>query len=134
MSDKIPEIIIYFTISSLTIQLYALVHLGNQFGRLGYDGYKLSFDIGRGVGKFAGSSSKIAWAGIRTVAGGLSVVGVVFDIVSLPFDIFVVIKGAYDVHKYRTGQGTNSDAANQVQDELKEHKENMKIANSFESD
>jgi len=59
---------------------------------------------------------------------------VVFDIVSLPFDIFVVIKGAYDVHKYRTGQGTNSDAANQVQDELKEHKENMKIANSFESD
>lgn len=58
--------------------------------------------------------------------------------VSLPFDIFVLIKGAYDVHNYRTRQGINSDVANLVQgmiDELKEHKENaMKIANLFESD
>ena len=57
-------------------------------GKFLYDGYKIidtGFDIGRVLlraGRFGGAgvgASRIAWTGLNTVAGGLSVAGVVFD-------------------------------------------------------
>lgn len=102
-----------------------------------YDGYKLvdsAMDVGRAalrVGRFAtgaSSGARIAWAGLNTVAGGLSVAGVVFDAVALPFDLAVLIKGSIDVHKYRTGRGSNSRRANQVAvviQKLESHKEDI---------
>ena len=32
----------------------------------------------------------------------------------IPIDLAVMMKSAYDVHKYRNGQGSNSDVANKV--------------------
>ena len=100
-----------------------------------YDGYRMvdaGIDIGRGVVNLvrfgrvtatAASASSVAWAGISTVAGGLSVAGVVFDAVALPFDFFVIAKGAYDIHKYRTGQGTNSRKALELEAMIKQLEE-----------
>lgn len=59
-------------------------------------------------------AARIAWTGLNTIAGGLSVAGVAIDIASLPLDFFVLTKGAYDIHKYRTGKGSNSNAAKRV--------------------
>ena len=99
-----------------------------------YDGYKLidsgidAVRIGIKAGRFA-STSRIAWTGLRTVAGGLSVAGVVFDAVAVPLNLFVIVKGAYDIYKYRTGQGSNSKKASQLEKmikDLEQHKERLR--------
>ena len=102
-----------------------------------YDGYKLfdaTFDVVKSifkVGRFAttgASAARVAWTGINTVAGGLSIAGVVFDAVALPFDFFVLIKGSYDIHKHNSGRGTNCNKANQVKEmitKLKKHKQEL---------
>jgi len=83
-------------------------------------------------------SSKSAWSSLKTVSRGLHIVGMVFDVVSLPFDTYVFVKGIEDVRKHSTGQGTNSNAANQLQkmiDQLQEHeKKILDIVNLFEAD
>ena len=111
--------------------------IGGQAAKIIYDGYKLldsGFDIIRSIfkaGRFAASgagAARIAWTGINTLTGGLSIAGVVFDAVALPFDIFVLIKGSYDIHKYNSGEGSNCNKANQVGkiiEKLKEHKQQM---------
>ena len=105
-----------------------------------YDGYKLidsgidAVRIGIKAGRFA-STTRIAWTGLRTVAGGLSVAGVVFDAVAVPLDLFVIVKGAYNIYKYRTGQGSNSKKASQLEmiKDLEQHKERLrKLKSDFE--
>lgn len=97
-------------------------------GKILYDGYRAidtAFDIGRlafKAGRFATvgtASAQIAFAGLNTVAGGLSIAGCVFDVIAIPFDIIVIIKGAYDIHKYRTGRGSNSRAAKRIGEMIK---------------
>lgn len=105
-----------------------------------YSAYKL-VDIGIDTrhavrfGRLAAGTSRVAWAGLSTVSGGLSVASVAFDVVTLPIDLFVIVKGAYDIHKYRTGRGTNSNRACQLEamiQKLEEHKNNvLKIKEMF---
>ena len=99
-----------------------------------YDGYKVvdgAADIGRailGVGRFA-AGARIAFSGLNTVAGGLSIAGVAFDAVAIPIDLFIIIKGSFDIHKHRTGQGTNSIRANQLSrmiEALEKHRDTIK--------
>ena len=116
-------------------------------GKFLYDGYKLidtGYDIGTGIfraGRFAGTGigvSRVAWAGLNTVAGGLSIAGVVFDAIALPFDFFVLIKGSIDINKYKNGKGSNSNMAEKVKKilvELKDHQEKMlQIQRAFEDE
>ena len=73
-------------------------------------------------------AARVAWAGLNTIAGGLSVAGVAIDIVSVPLDSIVLIKGAYDIHKYRTGKGSNSKASKQIKktiDQLTEGRQKL---------
>ena len=110
---------------------------GGQAAKIIYDGYKLvdaGFDIIRSVfkvGRFAtagAGAARVAWTGINTLAGGLSIAGVIFDAVALPFDIFVLIKGSYDIHKHNSGKGSNCNKANRVGEmikKLEEHKQQM---------
>ena len=39
--------------------------------------------------------------------------------IALPFDVFVLIKGAYDINKYKNGYGSNSNRANKVEEMIK---------------
>ena len=74
---------------------------------------------------------RIAWTGLHTVAGGLSIAGVALDVATLPLDVFVLAKGAYDIHKYRTGKGSNSNAAKRVKkaiDQLIEGRQTLMAA------
>ena len=78
------------------------------------------------VGRFAAGTSRVAWAGFSTLARGLSVAGAVFDAVAIPVDLFIIAKGAYDIHKHKTGKGTNSNRACQLEAmirELEEHRD-----------
>lgn len=81
-------------------------------------------------------AARIAWTGLRTVAGGLAVAGVVFDAVCIPFDCYVLLKGSYDIHKHRSsrGQKSNSNQAKKVEKiikQLKEHKDTMSQVQDF---
>ena len=67
------------------------------------------------VGRFATGASRVAWAGFSTAVRGLSVTGVILDAVTLPIDLFFAAKGAYDIYKHRTGRGTNSNKAHQLE-------------------
>ena len=107
---------------------------GGQAAKLLYDGYKLidtGLDIVRvalRVGRFATGAARVAWTGLATVAGGLSIAGVVFDVVAIPFDLFVIVKGSIDIHKHRTGRGTNSNRACQLKEmieKLEKHRDNI---------
>ena len=123
-------------IKPLTLQ-YTHTCVGGQAAKIIYDGYKLfdsGFDVIRSifrVGRFAGTgagTARIAWTGINTLTGGLSIAGVIFDAVALPFDFFVLIKGSYDIHKYKSGKGSNCNKANRVGEmikQLEEHKQQM---------
>ena len=47
----------------------------------------------------------------------------------IPIDLAVMMKSVYDVHKYNTGQGSNSDVANEIDkliSDLEDHEQKMK--------
>ena len=127
-----------------TSRTITYMYVGGQTAKILYDGYKLvdaGFDVIRSifkVGRFAGTgagAARVAWTGINTITGGLSIAGVIFDVVALPFDLFVLIKGSYDIHKYKSGKGSNCNKANRVGEiikKLEEHKQQMlQIRNMF---
>ena len=48
---------------------------------------------------------------------------------NIPIDLTVMMKSAYDVHKYNTGHGSNSAVANEIDkliSDLEEHDQKMK--------
>ena len=58
-----------------------------------------------------------------------SVAGIARVTVFTPIDLAIMMKSAYDVHKYKTGQGSNSAVANEIGkliSDLEEHEEKMK--------
>lgn len=110
-----------------------------------YNGYKLIdgvIDVGRNaitVTTFARAGARAgsgAGAGVRvgarTVYSGLGTFGRVFsvgsvalDVLFIPIDITVLIKSAYDVHKYKNGYGkSNSAAAKNIGSILRKMEEN----------
>ena len=110
---------------------------GGKIAKGVYDGYKLldsTFDIARNVykigqvGRAGFVASRTAWASLSVATRSLSIIGVVFDVVSIPLDLFVIVKSSIEIHKYRTGRGTNSSPAKRIRDlieGLEEHKDQM---------
>ena len=86
-----------------------------------FSSYKLVdavWEVGRSIFtavEIATSTTKVgartAWAGLNTGTRIASSVSVVFDIAVLPIDLIILIKSAYDVHKYKGGKGTSNSAA-----------------------
>ena len=86
------------------------------------------------VGSFA-AGARIAFAGLNTIAGGVSIAGVVFDTVAIPIDLFIIFRGANDIHRHRTGQGSNSNQAKKLAlmiKALEEHRDKVKKDFSIE--
>ena len=108
-----------------------LNYLDNQAA---YDGYRIAHgttNVGRVIFQTGGyaTGARIALASLNTLSGGLSIAGVVFNSVAIPFDLFVIIKGSIDIHKYSTGQGSNSNKANQLAltiEELEKQRDTIK--------
>ena len=106
-----------------------------------YSGYKLIdgvTDIGRNALAVTNTVRTVragVQAGARTVYAGLgtfgrvfSIGGVVLDVVFIPIDIAVLVKSAYDVHKYSENGKSNSAAASNIDSiikQLEENKENL---------
>lgn len=111
-----------------------------------YNGYKLidgATDVGRNAITTTNSVRAGVQAGARTVYYGLGTFGrafsigsVAFDVLFIPIDIAVLVKSAYDVHKYKNGDGkSNSAAASNIKRILKQMEENetalMKVRNQL---
>lgn len=76
-----------------------------------------------GVTNTASSVASVSWAGISTIAGGLSIAGVVVDAITLPINFLVIAKGVYDIHMYRMGHRTNSRKALELEAIIKKLEE-----------
>ena len=96
-----------------------ILHQCQRFGKLAakamWSGYKLidgAFDIGKTVATVA----DVTKAGVKvsTAKRVVGVVDVVFDVVSIPINPFVMVKAATDVHKYKTQGESNSAAAEKI--------------------
>ena len=80
------------------------------------------------VGK-AALGARTTLSGLKSVAGIARVTFVALEVVFIPIDLAVMMKSAYDVHKYKTGQGSNSAVANDIGkliSDLEEHEKKMK--------
>ena len=100
-----------------------------------YNGYKLidgATDVGRSAVAVSNTVRAGVQAGARTAYVGLGTVGrvfsigsVVLDVVFIPIDVAVLVKSAYDVHKYKDGRGrSNSTAASNIVSVIKQLEEN----------
>ena len=100
-----------------------------------YSGYKFIdgvSDVGRNVFKVTNTVRVGVQAGARGVYLGLGTVGRIFsigsialDVLFIPIDFAVLVKSAYDVHKYKNGKGkSSSSAASNIRKMLEELKQN----------
>ena len=118
--------------------IYEIIRdVGLKVGKGLYCGYKLFdgvADAGRvayravTVGK-AALGARTTLSGLKSVAGIARAAFVALDVVFIPIDLAVMMKSAYDVHKYKTGQGSNSAVANEIGkliSDLEEHEQKMK--------
>ena len=74
-------------------------------------------------------AARTAWAGLGTAARVTGAVGVVFDVVFIPVDLAIMMKSAYDVHKYKKTGKSNSAVAEKIGKlitNLEEHRDELK--------
>ena len=103
-----------------------------------YGGYKLldgGADLGRNalavtksVRAGVQAGARTLWAGVGVVGRVFSIGGVVLDVIFVPVDLTVMFKSAYDVHKYKKTNKSNSVAARRIKDlvtQLEEHNEKL---------
>ena len=101
-----------------------MVKYGKSGVRGAYSAYQLidaAWDAGRNIYTAAEIAKAGVQVGTRTVWAGLSTAGrvvsgvtVAFDLIFIPIDLAVLIKSAYDVHKYKRGRGSNSAVAKKI--------------------
>ena len=113
------------------------IDVATKVGKACHSGCKLIdsvADAGRVVYNVA-TVRKTAALGTHTTLTGLKSVGriarifVALDAAFIPIDLAVMMKSAYDVNKYRTGQGSNSAVANEIGKllpDLEEYEQKMK--------
>ena len=109
---------------------------GKAYAKVLWTGYKLVdgvYDVGRTIATIAGGGASAAgrttvWAGLNTAKQVANVAGAVMDVVSIPFDLYVMIKASIDVHKFKTTGESNSDVANEIGGfikQLEEHRDEL---------
>ena len=106
---------------------------GKAYAKVLWTGYKLvdgGFDVGRTIATIAGGTAgrTTVWAGLSTAKRAFSVAGAVIDVVSIPLDLYVMIKASIDVHKFKTTGESNSDVANEIGGfikQLEEHRDEL---------
>ncbi len=82
------------------------------------------------------AGTRTVWASLRPAIRVFGVVSVAIDIVFIPIDIGVLVKSAYDVHKYKKGK-SNSNVAEEIQkliNNLTEHRDKLKSARDILTD
>lgn len=110
-----------------------MVKYGKSGVKGAYGAYQLidaAWDVGRNIYTAAEIakagvqvSARTAWASLSTAGRVVSGVTVAFDLIFIPIDLAVLIKSAYDVHKYNGGKGTSNSAAAKKIGELIENLE-----------
>ena len=113
------------------------VDVATKVGKVFYNGYKLIdsvADTGRvvynvaTVGKTAALGTRTTLTGLKSLAR-IARVLVALDAVFIPIDLAVMMKSAYDVHKYNSGEGSNSAVADEIGkliSDLEEEEQKMK--------
>ena len=83
----------------------------------GYDCYKLGDVVvegARGISKGV-TGARFAFTAVRSVSSVISIVGVVGDVVAIPIDVIVIMKGVYDLYKSKAiNKESNSNKAKEV--------------------
>ena len=100
-----------------------------------YSAYKLidvAWDVSRNVltaveiaKAGAQVGARTAWTGFSTAGRVVSGVSVAVNLVLIPIDLAVLIKSAYDVHKYKRGKGSNSAAAKKIGELIESLEQNL---------
>ena len=112
------------------------VRFGKACAKALWSGYKIvdgAFDVGRTIATATGKSAASAahttvWAGLSSTKQVVSVVGAAMDVVFIPVDLYVMIKAAVDVHKYKKTGKSNSDVAKKIGElikQLEEHRDEL---------
>lgn len=66
------------------------------------------------------ANTTTAWADLGTAAHVGGVVGVVFDVVSIPVNLAVMLKVSYDIQQYKTKGKSNSAVAKRIGELIKQ--------------
>ena len=117
--------------------LFDCACLGKTCAMAIWCGYKMIdgfFDVGRNIATITGQSASAAarttiWAGMNTAKQVVNVAGAALDVVTIPIDLFVMIKASIDVHKFRTTGESNSNVARKIGGfitQLEEHRDELK--------
>ena len=103
--------------------IYEIIRdVGLKVGKGLYCGYKLFDGLADGatiayravtVGK-AALGARTTLTGLKSVAGIARVTFVALDVVFIPIDLAVMVKSAYEIHNYKTGEGSYSAVANEI--------------------
>ena len=88
-----------------------------------YGGYKTIdgvFEAGKAVisavkaARVAAVAGHTVWSTLSTTGRVIGAAGAIFDVVFIPVDLVVMVKSAYDVHKYKTKGESNSNVAKEI--------------------
>ena len=134
--DSLVEKYPTFTRDDILVMLCNCARYGKAYAKVLWSGYKIvdgGFDIGRTIATATGRGASAAarttvWAGLSTAKQVVNVVGVAMDIVSIPVDLFVMIKASIDVHKFKTTGESNSNVAKKIGGfikQLEEHQDEL---------
>lgn len=134
--DSLAELYPSLTRESIFAILCNCARYGDAYARVLWSGYKVvdaTFDTGRTIYTFAGKSAATAtrttvWAGLNTTKQVLSVAGAALDVVTIPIDLYFMIRASIDVHNYKKTGQSNSDIAKQIGgfiQQLEEHRDEL---------
>ena len=94
-----------------------------------YGGYKsidAIFEAGKAAisavkaARVAAVAGRTAWSALSTTGRVIGAAGAIFDFfVFIPVDLGVMVKSAYDVHKYKTEGESNSNVAKEIGELIK---------------
>ena len=112
-------------------KMIALIHYSwnSRSGvRALYGGYKsidAIFEAGKAAisavkaARVAAVAGRTAWSALSTTGRVIGAAGAIFDFVFIPVDLAVMVKSAYDVHKYKTEGESNSNVATEIGELIK---------------
>ena len=93
-----------------------------------YGGYKsidAIFEAGKATitavkaARVAAVAGRTVWSTLSTTGRVIGAAGAIFDFLFIPVDLAVMVKSAYDVHKYKTEGESNSNVAKEIGELIK---------------
>lgn len=112
--DRILQVVIGIAKSGRPVARAAIILRYYKLADSSLDFVKAAFGFSSALTR-AGIGARTVWSGLNVAGRALSVTGVVFSAVLIPVDLGIMLKSAYDVHKYDGGKGkSNSSTAKRI--------------------